>query len=168
MRNLVPGWIWELVRRREVAAAAVFVFTGGLIWLAAHDPQPAVQENSLDTMRFGNLSDADDDTSRGPAVTQTTRRIPPVDETDGIDGNQAPMSAWMLSNAALDLKGEFVPPPIQVALTRSPPTREPDLPRQSQYVPEERVIQQLHMEDDPSIPTARLTGVYLDEEAAGR
>lgn len=166
MRKFVPGWIMELARRREVAAAAVLLLTGGLIWLAAHDPSPAVRENSLDGMRFGDLGA--DAAGAAPGVTQTTRRIPPVDDADAALTGRPTMSAWVLSNGALDLNGEFVPPPIQVALTRNPPPEELGPPRQAASAGEEQVIQQLHMEVDRSIPTARFMGVTLDGEAAGR
>jgi hypothetical protein len=168
MRNFVPGRIMELARRREVAAAAVLLLTGALIWLAANDPVPAVRENSLDAVRFGELgaeTDAAGHAASSPGATATTRRIPPVDDASETAASSPSMTAWMLSNGALDLNGEFVPPPIQVALSRSAPTADPD---PVQPAPQERVIQQLQMEQDPSVPRARLTGVTLDGEEAGR
>jgi hypothetical protein len=169
MRKFVPGRIMDLARRKEVAAAAVLLLTGGLIWLAAHDPVPAVRENSLDSMRFGELgaeTDAGGHAVSSSGASRTTRRIPPVDATDEA-ASPPSMTAWMLSNGALDLNGEFVPPPIQVALTRGAPGGDADAVQPSASAPQERVIQQLQMEHDPSVPRARLTGVTLDGEQAG-
>ncbi len=167
MRKFVPGWIMELARRKEVAAAAVLLLTGGLIWLAAHDPVPAVRENSLDAMRFGELG-TETEAAGHAASGSTARRIPPIDGTDEAAASPPSMTAWMLSNGALDLNGEFVPPPIQIALTRGAPTGDADPVQPSAGAPQERVIQQLQMEHDPSVPQARLTGVTLDGEQAGR
>jgi hypothetical protein len=170
MRKFVPGWIMELARRREVAAGAVLLLTGGLIWLAATDHEPAVQDNSLDAMRYGDLGTGTDAAAHASALgaTQTARRMPPVDGRGESAASPPSMTAWMLSNAALDLNGEFVPPPIQVALTRGATTGNPPLRQPPASAPQERVIQQLQMEQDPSVPKARLTGVTLDGEQARR
>jgi hypothetical protein len=171
MRKFVPVRIMELARRKEVAAAAVLLLTGGLIWLAASDSEPAVRENSLDGMRFGELgaeTGAAGHAAAAPGAAQTTHRIPPAYGADTATTTQPAMSAWVLSNGALDLNGEFVPPPIQVASRRNPPAEELNPPRQSARPAHEQVIQQLQMEVDASVPTARLTGVSLDGEAAGR
>ena len=171
MRNFLPGRILELARRREITAGAVLLLGGVLIWFAARGPAPEVRENSLDAMRFGELGARHDRAGRTPhdaAQTRTGRHVPEGNTTETAAAPQPTMTAWMLSNAALDLNGEFVPPPIQVALSRTTQPEELTPPRRTVHEPSERVIQQLQMESDPSIPQARFTGVTLDGEEPGR
>jgi hypothetical protein len=171
MRNLLPGRIMELARRREVTAAAALLVGGALIWLAARGPAPEVRENSLDAMRFGDLRTEVDKAGRTPHAAgqaRTTRRMPAASDTETAAAPQPTMSAWMLSNAALDLNGEFVPPPIQVALSRSTQAEELAPPRRSVNETSERVRQQLQLESDPSVPQARFTGISLDGEEPRR
>jgi hypothetical protein len=171
MRNFVPVRIMEFARRREITAAAALLLGGAMIWFAARGPAPEVRENSLDSMRFGDLRTEVDKAGRTPHAAgqaRTSRRMPTASDTEAAAAPQPTMTAWMLSNAALDLNGEFVPPPIQVALSRSTKSEELSPPRRAVNEPSERVIQQLQMESDPSVPKAQFTGVTLDGEEPGR
>lgn len=121
------------------------------MWLLGRGDEYPVHENSLESVRFAELeSDPGAVDSVGRPRTRTAER--PVHETSHESPETAGMTAWVISNAALDLNGDFVPPPIQLALARETEVEDLRPPRRDAQEPAGGPIRQLDFRLSPEAP----------------
>lgn len=152
-------------RRRETLAGAAILAAGSALWLLGRGEDYPVHENSLESVRFAELdADAGALDADGTARRQTRRAERPVQEpaADSPGG----MTAWVISNAALDLNGDFVPPPIQFALARQAEPEDLRPPRRDAPERSGGPIRQLDYESSPEAP-AQFSGTIDDEGDGG-
>jgi hypothetical protein len=76
------------------------------------------------------------------------------------------MTAWVISNAALDLNGDFVPPPIQFALAREAQADSVRPPRRESQAAPAVQIEQLEYQS-PAVTPAQFSGTIDDGEGGG-
>lgn len=170
----MPRMQWKRLlaaaKRRETLAGAALLTAGSALWLLGRGEEYPVHENSLESVRFAELgADAGAVGPDGDVRRQTRTAERPVQEPTLDSPGTAGMTAWVISNAALDLNGDFVPPPIQFALAREgqddavrPPRREPRTAPAVQ-------IEQLEYQS-PAVAPAQFSGSIDDggEGAGGR
>lgn len=152
-------------RRRETLAGAAVLAAGCTLWLLGRGEEYPVHENSLESVRFAEL-----DSAAGPVDAlgrgqERTAERPVQDPTPDSPGT-AGMTAWVISNAALDLNGDFVPPPIQFALAREGQDDAVRPPRRERPTAPAVQIEQLEYQS-PAVAPAQFSGSIDDGSDGG-